>query len=616
MRGLCVLLVGICLISSACCAQDTPNPAHAIEWRFHAGDVSGAENPDFDDSGWETAAYKHKWKCRGFAWFRGTVTIPDSLDGKPTEGRPVALRWNAGDGGEVYLNGKLDCRYDNDHPPLILLAEAACPQQQAQVAICVFMGPDDNTDRETDMGECDLTFVDEQRIRRPFPIAVDAGKPTGRLVQPFAGVSQGGGMPDYNPDTAAKLRELGIKWFRMDNVLTWAVKQREDGSIYYDWEDFDRRVDFIKSIPAEPIMCLSYMPIPFDTVPNPDRHSRPKDWKAWEDLVYEAAKRCIERNVRVKYWEVWNESNAGWIVPMEGEDLLETYLKLYDACVRGVKRADPNAWIGGPCNAAGPWNREKGGAFVRGEMFMRGLMKHCEETGMPLDFVTWHEYFQPWQIIKDEAETTRRYLQDYPKVREQVKEFMLTEWNYAWWGDRAHDNEIGAAWCATSVLRAMIPGGIDKTCFFLAKDGDENFRGGWGMLMGGNKPKPSANVCRMFNMLAPERIHLEGEDGEITGIASRDAETGKVTVLLVNYAERYGARRDIALSVTNLPATLRGGTCRRYLVDKDHSNIWANRDRAELETAETVPIPKSGVFKTAFRLEANAVTLLEFAPNE
>ncbi len=160
----------------------------------------------------------------------------------------------------------------------------------------------------------------------------------------------------------------------------------------------------------------------------------------------------------------------------------------------------------------------------------------------------------------------------------------------------------------------MIPGGIDKTCFFLAKDGDESFRGSWAMLMGGNKPKPSANVCRMFNMLAPERINLEGEDGEITGIASRDAETGKVTVLLVNYADRYGVRRDIALSVANLPAKLRGGTCRRYLVDKDHSNVWANRDRADLEMVETVPIPASSTFEAAFRLEANAVTLFDLLP--
>lgn len=608
-------LILLCILTSACFAQNgAENPGHAIQWRFHAGDVSGAHEVAFDDSGWESVPFKHKWKCRGFAWLRGCVVIPETLDGKPTTGKPVGIMWGAGGGGEVYVNGSLQCRYDNDHPPLILLTKSARPNQTFRLAVRIFMGQDDNTEGEADLGQCDLVIADAKRVCEPFLVKVDAGKSLGKLIQPFGGVSQGGGMPDYNPDTAAKLREMGVKWFRMDNVLTWAVQRKDDGTVYYDWTDFDKRVDFIKSIPAEPIMCVSYMPIPMDAVPNNDRHSRPKDWKQWEDLCYEAAKRCIERGVRVKYWEVWNETNAGWIEPMPGEDLLETYLKLYDASVRGVRRADPTAWIGGPSNAAGPWNAEKGGAFVRGEMFMRGLMKHCEETGMPLDFITWHEYFQPWWVIKDEADTTRKYLQDYPKVKKQVKEFIVTEWNFAWWGDRPHDNEIGAAWCAASVIRAMIPGGIDKTCFFLAKDGDESFRGSWGMLMGGNKPKPSANACRMFNMLAPERIPLGGEDGDIAGVASRDPKTGKVTVLLVNFADRWGVARDVTTSIANPPATVRGGVCRRYLIDQSHSNIWANRDRAELEMVESTPIPKTGDFKHTFRLESNGVTLLELSP--
>lgn len=611
MRVIYVLTLFLACLSLVC-AQE--NPGQMIEWRLHPGDVSGAEKLTFDDSGWEKAAYKHKFKSRGFAWFRGTVEIPHSIDGKPTDGEPVGLRWNSGDGGEVYVNGTLQCRYDNDHPPLVLLTDRARPEQKVRMAVRVFMGPDDNAEREADLGECDMVLIDRPRIQQAFPVKVDAGKSLGKLLQPFAGLSQGGGMPDYDPETAAKFREIGIKWFRMDNVLTWAVKQKEDGSLYRDWTDFDKRVDFIKSIGAEPIMCLSYMPIPLDAVPNPDRHSRPRDWKEWEDLVYDAASRCIQRGVRVKYWEVWNESNAGWIVPKEGEDLLETYLKLYDACARGVRRADLNAWIGGPCNAAGPWNSEKGGAFIRGELFMRGLMKHCEETGTPLDFISWHEYFQPWWIIKDEADTTRRYMKDYPKVEKQVKEFLLTEWNFAWWGDRSHDHELGAAWCANSVLRAMIPGKVHKPCFFLAKDGDTNFRGSWAMLMGGNKPKASANVCKMFNMLGPEQIGFQGEDGEITGVASKDSKTGKVTVLLTNFGERYGVRRDVALTVSDLPRSLKGGVCRRYLVDKDHSNIWANRDRPELEVVETLPVSSAGPFTHTFRLENNAVTLLEFAP--
>lgn len=592
-------------------------PGREIEWRFHAGDVRGAEKMLFDDSGWESVRCGHKWRCRGYAWFRGTVTIPETLEGRPTAGLPVGMKWNTPGGGEVYVNGRLQGRYDNDHAAAILLTERARPGQAVWVAVRAFMGLSDDSEGDGELNECDFVVLDAGRVRDAFRITVDCGKSQGRLLQPFGGLSQGGGMPDYSPETAALFREVGIKWFRMDTVLTSVPKKREDGSIHYDWTDFDKRVDFIRSIGAEPIICLSYMPEVFEAFPNKDRHARPRDWQEWEDFIYAVVHRYnVERKQNIRYWEVWNESNAGWIVPAEGEDLLETYLKLYDACARGVRRADPKAWIGGPCNAAGPWNAEKGTAFIRGEDFMRGLMAHCESTGMPLDFITWHEYFHPWTTIRDEAETVRRYLRDYPKVRKQVKEFILTEWSYAWWYDRPYDNEIGAAWAAASVVRGMIPSGLDKACYFLAKDWDNHFQGCWGMFFKDNRPKPAANVCRMFNMLAPQRIALVGEDDEIAGVASLDPKTGRVTVLLLNFAERYGVRRDITLALTDLPKEVRGGVCRRYLVDKDHSNIWNNADRRELEVVEELPVGKSGAFTHTFRLETNGVTLLELLPQK
>jgi len=87
-------------------------------------------------------------------------------------------------------------------------------------------------------------------------------------------------------------------------------------------------------------------------------------------------------------------------------------------------------------------------------------------------------------------------------------------------------------------------------------------------------------------------------------------------VLILNFAERYGVRRDITLRLSNLPSQVRGGICRRYLVDKDHSNIWNNADRRELEIVKTLPIGKSSAFTYTLRLDSNAVTLIELAPSE
>jgi len=600
-----MLLLILCLaVLAPACASD-------ITWKFRTGDDMAARNPAFDDSSWQTAALKHKWKCSGYAWFRASVEVPDTIGGEPTKDKPVALLWNAGDGGEIYVDGKIYTRYDNDHPACVVLTECAKPGDRAFVAVRVFMGPDD-AEHETDLGQCEFKILDAKRVREPFVIKVDASRRLGELPRVFSGLSQGCCMADYEDATAAKLREIGIRWFRMDNVLTWVVKKDEKGATYYDWSDFDKRLDFMKKIGCEPIFCISYMPEPFDAVPDPNRHSYPKDWGAWEKLVYDAVKHAKERGTPVKYWEVWNESNAGWLIAPEGVGMLENYLHMYDVCARAVKKADPTALIGGPCNASGPWNEgSKEGPGVRGEEFMRGLMKHCEETGTPLDFITWHEYFHPWWVMKKQCDAVRAYLEDYPKVRKQVKGFFITEWNFAWWHDRAQDHELGAAWAAASAARGWLPGGA-QPCFFFAKDGSPNFSGNWGMLLDGTNPKAVANVARMFNMMPSVRLDVQGEDDDLFALASTDPATGSVAVLVINFGDRYGIKRKVRLEIANLPKALRAGSFRQFLVDKEHSNIWHDRARAELETAAAGPIPQDAVF--AIEMWNNAVALLILEP--
>src|SRR5690606_28564537 len=161
----------------------------------------------------------------------------------------------------------------------------------------------------------------------------------------------------------------------------------------------------------------SYMPIPFDAVANNDRQSAPRDYALWEDLCYRAAKRCLDRGLRIPFWEVWNEVNTGWLKPgandtgaepyrrlykkARGRDdvdeeavrRFEAYCKLYEATARGILRADPSAKIGGPALASGPFEHEECGHCFHGKGFAKGLMLYCREKDLPLDFVSWHEYF-------------------------------------------------------------------------------------------------------------------------------------------------------------------------------------------------------------------------------
>ena len=67
-------------------------------------------------------------------------------------------------------------------------------------------------------------------------------------------------------------------------------------------------------------------------------------------------------------------------------DPLEAYLQLYETSARAVRAADPDARVGGPANASGPWNRsEERGYCARGEDYMVGLVRRCAERDLPLD---------------------------------------------------------------------------------------------------------------------------------------------------------------------------------------------------------------------------------------
>ncbi len=554
---------------------------------------------------------KHKWKTHDdFYWLIADVSIPDVIDGKPTGGNPVGIQLSCAAGGDVYVDGALQTRYDNDHPALVLIAEAAEPGRRVRLAIQAYGNL--GSEGESEFSQADWVLIDPRRARDVLHVRVDAGRPLGPLPDGIVGLSQGGGMADYDDATAAKLKDAGFRWFRMDNVFTNAVKKGPDGDYVYDFTDLERRVAFMRRVGADPILCASYMPEAFDAVPDPERHSAPKDYKLWEELCFRAARHLIDAGLRVTWWEVWNEVNAGWIKPgpndtgapeyariyeaalgrpAESKDdvrLLEAYLKLYAATAAGIRRADPEARIGGPCLASGPFERSPDRNYaVRGKAFARGLMIFCRERNLPLDFISWHEYFHPADIIAEEARTFRRYLDEFPALRDRVRMFMLTEWNFSWWPDRPQDHEMGAAWCADGLIRAILPERIHRPCFFYVKDNDSNLRGSFALIIRENVPKPAYNMAKMFNRLRGRQLAVTGTDDEICALAAFDAKAARLHVIVVSFNYRYATPRKVRLTIAPLPEPLRTARWRRFLIDPTHSNVWHDRSRAELETADT-----------------------------
>ena len=565
-----------------------------------------------------------------FRWLVGELEIPAAIGNESTAGKVVGLQFNCGDGGEVYINDVFQARYDNDHPALVILSDQALPGAKVRIGVQVYA----HVQGGDKFDQASMVIIDAKRAKEPLILTVDPKNPAGKVPDGIVGLSQGGGMADYEDATARKLKEGGFKWFRMDNVFTGVLKKGQGTDLVYDWADFDKRVDFMGKIGAEPIIAVSYMPQVLDAVPDNDRHSAPKDYAVWEELCFQAAQHSLQRDKRIPFWEVWNEVNSGWLKPGPedtGSDAFkklytealgkeeknpeivrrfEAYCKLYQATARGVRRADPTAKIGGPALASGPFENSEYGHCNHGKGFARGLMLWCQQEKLPLDFVSWHEYFQMPETIVKEANAFRTYLSGFPELQRTVSSFMITEWNEAWWADRPQDHELGAAWCASSIVRAFLPAHIDRPCFFYAKQGDMGFRGDYSLLMQENRPKASYNVAKIFNGLRGNWLPVTGTDDDVSAVSAWDAKQGRLAIVLVNFRDRYALRRQVQVRMGQLPATLNGGRWQESIVDATHSNIWNDQSRAELAVTRTGDLTgKDFAFEAT--LAANSVTLIE-----
>ena len=90
----------------------------------------------------------------------------------------------------------------------------------------------------------------------------------------------------------------------------------------------------------------------------------PKDYAKWSELVFQWARRDVERygsaEVANWYWETWNEANIGY---WQGKP--EEFFRLHDCAADAVRRALPEAKVGGPDSAGG------------GTKFFREFLEHC-----------------------------------------------------------------------------------------------------------------------------------------------------------------------------------------------------------------------------------------------
>lgn len=262
---------------------------------------------------------------------------------------------------------------------------------------------------------------------RPVNVTVDASSASETLppVWRFFGADE----PNYATmkDGRKLLVELGNLrrgevYFRTHNLLntgdgtpafkwgsTNAYTETADGKPVYDWTVVDRIIDTYLARGIRPYLQIGFMPEALSTAPAdvPYQHLwrpgfdykliatgwsyPPKSYEKWGELVYQWTLHNVERYGRDEvakwYFQVWNEPNSNHYWQGTPED----FYKLHDFAIDAVRRAFPQARVGGP-DVAG-----SGGAF------MDGFLKHVSsgtnyvtgQTGTPTDFLAFHAKGRP-----------------------------------------------------------------------------------------------------------------------------------------------------------------------------------------------------------------------------
>jgi xylan 1,4-beta-xylosidase len=500
-----------------------------------------------------------------------------------------------------------------------------------------------------------LTRAGGQETAATVTVRVDVSHAQGsfRPIWNFFGYDE----PNYTyaPNGKKLLGEIAAlspvpAYIRVHNLLTsgdgtaslkWgstnAYTEDAAGKPIYNWQIVDRIFDTFQQSGVKPLVEIGFMPEALSTHPVPYRHNfpngsiytgwayPPKDYQKWAELVFQLTKHLRERygdaEVKTWLWEVWNEPDIDYWKGMP-----EEYFKLYDYSGDAVRRALPEAKIGGP-ETTGP-------ARPKAAEFLNKFLQHCEsgrnyatgKTGAPLDFISFHPKGSPkWQSDHvqmgiatqlNAIDQGFKIVSSFPKWRDTP--IVLGE-----------SDPEGCAACSAEknpqngyrngpMYASYTAEAIDRTLELAAREHvnlagivtwafefeDQPYFAGFRELASNGLDKPVLNAFRMFGLLDGERLEATSsaaldtdqvldngvrQKPDINVIATRSENA--VEVLLWNYYDDdlMAPAALVNVQISGLPEKVAHGMLQHFRIDSVHSNAftaWKDMGAPQSPTAD------------------------------
>ena len=532
-------------------------------------------------------------------------------------------------------------------------------------------------------------------ITTPFPVTieVDASRSAGLLtpIWRFFGADE----PNYATmkDGRKLLKNLGDLrpgqvYFRTHNLLntgdgtgafkwgsTNAYTEDKDGKPVYDWTVVDGIIDTYLARGVRPYLQIGFMPEAMSSAKpgTPYQHSwrpgfayesiagawnaPPKDYTKWGELAYQWTKHNVERygreEVKTWYFQVWNEPNGKsyWTGTQD------EFNKLHDYAIAGVRRALPEARVGGP-DVAG-----SGGKFMDDflEHVANGTNHATGEIGTPTDFLAFHAKGSPTFVnghvrmgIASQlqgVEAGFRRIAGVPKLRD--KAIVIGENDpegcAACPGPRngyrngtMYSSYTAASYKRIWQLAARNKVNLDGALTWAFTFEDQPWFAGYRQLATNGVDLPVLNVFRMFAKLGATQLvaHSDGEtalddilkngvrEKADVGVLASRTHDGKVAVMMWHYHDDDVAGPDAAIAL-KLTGLTHQTAATQWRVDGATSNAFSawkamgapqspnekqyvQLEEASVMRATTLPAPtiSDGAATIRLTLPRQGVTLL------
>jgi xylan 1,4-beta-xylosidase len=326
----------------------------------------------------------------------------------------------------------------------------------------------------------------------------------------------------------------------------------------YHFDSLDRSVDTIRRTGASPLMSLCFKPaLLFPQV----NHEvvEPNDYGQWEELIYNLVKHCRERKAGVRYWEVANEPDIGEDGGCPYKFQPAAYARYYSRTVAAVKRADPEARVGGP--ALANWRSP----------ILPALLDLCSTNGMPLDFVSWHIYSGDPQAVRGTIEGVKGLLRKYPSLKPET---FLDEWNMDLFNPPL-EPRFQPVYVAEMIYQ-MKEAGLDYSCYyhirdwyvdqarfskFMSSQGAAFMARWWnrmpqfdGLFDYQNNVRPAYFAFKLLSRLRGDRLRVDSSAQSVHALASHDQDLRLYNVLLWNFS---GGEIPVQVAFDGLPREMR-----------------------------------------------------------